>query len=167
MDTAAEPQETSIIDIVEEFVSALGWNFCRKAHSVLEYDRHGKWGRFDFTVALRSDQRTLAIFAQFHVHLLPGMRQAPKRFYELLNLVNQQSLLGAYSYDEDAKVVVWVYNQILPHYGEADPTDLEAVLDHALAEVDTRYLAFQYVLLPVITPQEAFDSIMPEGYALM
>jgi hypothetical protein len=158
-----EADESSIIDILEDFVFENGWNCKRGAETVLLFERWVKPYRFDFVVAERDDGGTLIVFANFNFDLPDGMRQPPKRLYELLNLLNSGNEdIGKYWYDAKEGVVVWKYEMILSFENEVDMDQLEQILDRALAEISRRRLAFVYVVKRGSKAKDAFELLIPE-----
>lgn len=152
------------IDTVEKFVAETGWNYTRRNESLLCFERWGAWNRYDFAVGVRSSGSTIVFCAEFNLPKPNKMVRLPLRFYELLNLVNQNTLLGMYAYVPACNSLCWSYGLLQLQYGEFDLSSVEALIDQALSEIDTRYPAFQLVLTPGITAQEAFDNAIPEPH---
>lgn len=161
---AADLEPLHPIDVVEEFVREIGWNYTRRGESLLCFERYGKWGLYHFAVGVRESGTTMGFFAEFDLEKPEKMARMPVRFYELLNHINRFTLLGMYAYVPESNVISWSYGLLLPNQDEVDMVFVESLIEQALSEIDMRYPSFQLVLTPNVTAQQAFDSAIPDAY---
>jgi hypothetical protein len=161
-------RDSSLIDLLEEYIEVCGWEYARVASQVINFKRVGLWSEYSFYVTEQSNG-TILLASGFELKLSKKkFKKAKKRVLKLINLFHSDVPLGTFSLDKnvesDDSFIAWAYRFYKSEVDEPDTEVVELVLQEALEELDEMYPSFQRVVLPGVTVQQAYDSAIPEVY---
>ena len=169
-----EQPSQSLIDIVQEFLEVIGWDFYRDTQDHIHFDCVGNWNTYRFVVAAKSAPAEAFICCQLPF-VIPktygqnkkvlSVSKATCLLRELIELNHAELPLGTFYSTlgvERTITVDWFYR--LQINDEIDLQLLQDTLNRALDEIDDFYPALALVLTGEVTAQEALDDAIPEVY---
>ncbi len=156
--------DTNPLDLVEEILSANEWNFERSSHDELIVDCGGRMGAYQLHFAW-SPEVSAIHFSCFTDLRVPPRRRAP--VYELLASINARMWLGHFDLAAGDDTPTFRHAVLLRGARGASVEQLEDMVDHALAECERYYTAFQFVIWGGKDPSEAIAASLldPVGEA--
>ncbi|TRD15508.1 YbjN domain-containing protein [Palleronia caenipelagi] len=149
------------IDIVEHLAEFNAWEFDRVAADQIAMRVDAQWRSYSVTLAWCGGDETLRLVCTFEMEP-PEERMG--ELYELLNAMNDQSWLGAFSYWRDEKLMV--YRSGLPLDGDqmAAPEQIDRMIEEALSNAERFYPAIQLVCWANRAPKDAMQVAIAETY---
>jgi hypothetical protein len=161
-------EEATIIDVLQETFELKEMTFHRVSPSALRFEYEGEWRSYVFD-AIHISETVLVISAEYPVHILPTHRESTlSKLYELMNRFHRDVTTGTFCHDrtKDKQIdkVCWSHKILLVDDELSDMSGVEGILNEAFEEVDEFYPSFQYVLLPEISVEEAYNHAIPAAY---
>jgi len=156
--------DTNPLDLVEEILSANEWNFDRSSYDELVVDCGGRLGAYQLRFAWSAEVSAIH-FSCFTDLRVPPQRRLP--VYELLAMINARMWLGHFELALADDTPTFRHAVLLRGANGASVEQLEDMVDHALAECERYYTAFQFVIWGGKDPSEAIAASLldPVGEA--
>jgi len=156
--------DSNPLDLVEEILSVNEWNFDRSSNDELVVDCGGRMGAYQLHFAWSAEVSAMH-FSCFTDLRVPPQRRPP--VYELLATINGRMWLGHFDLASGDESPTFRHAVLLRGAHGASVEQLEDMVDHALAECERYYTAFQFVIWGGKDPTEAVAASLldPVGEA--
>ena len=154
-------EELHPIDIVEHLAEHHEWDFDRIADDQIAMAVEGQWRTYSITLAWSPHDETLRLICTFEMD--PPEDKLPQ-LYETLNLANDGSWAGAFSYWQAQRLMVWRYGLVLAGDQMAGPEQIDTMISAAVLSAERYYPAFQLVAWGDRSPNEAMQIAIAEAY---
>ena len=149
------------IDIVEHIAEMQDWEFDRIADDQIAMAIEGQWRTYSITLAWSHYDETLRLICSFEME--PSQERMAE-FYEGLNLINDQSWGGAFSYWTAQKLMVYKYGLVLTGGQMATPDQIDTMINAAVISAERFYPALQLIAWTEKTAKEALQVAIAEAY---
>jgi hypothetical protein len=149
------------IDLVEHLATHHEWDFDRIADDQIAMSVEGQWRNYSVTLAWAAFDETLRMVCTFEME--PPADKLPK-FYELLNLINDQCWAGSFTYWEEEKLMVYRYGLVLAGGQDAGPDQIDTMIGAAVTAAERYYPAMQLLVWGDRTPKDAIQVAIAEAY---
>ncbi|WP_292289273.1 YbjN domain-containing protein [Marivita sp.] len=149
------------IDIVEHIANHHDWDFDRIAEDQIAMAVEGQWRTYSITLAWSPYDETLRLICTFDME--PPQDRLPA-LYESLNAVNDQCWAGAFTYWEEAKLMVYRYGLVLAGGNVASAEQIDTMINCAVMSAERYYPAFQLVAWGNRTAKHALEVAIAEAY---
>jgi hypothetical protein len=149
------------IDIVESLAEHHDWEFDRVAEDQIAMSVQGQWRTYSLTLAWAPQDESLRLVCTFDMDPPAGRRP---ELYEVLNAANDRCWLGAFTWWEEAKLMVYRYALSLSGNQIAAPEQIDRMIDAAIRNAERFYPAFQLVCWGDQSPKEAIEVAIAEAY---
>lgn len=149
------------IDLVETVAETHDWDFERTGEDQISMVVEGQWRSYSVTLAWSDVDETLRLVCCFEME--PPEASLPK-LYEVLNLANDESWAGSFSYWTDRKMMVWRYGLVLAGGACAQVEQVNQMVAEAILTGERYYPAFQLVCWGGRAPIDAIQIAMAGAY---
>ncbi|MEZ5751168.1 MAG: YbjN domain-containing protein [Paracoccaceae bacterium] len=149
------------IDIVESLAQYHAWEFDRVADDQIAMAVEGQWRSYSLTLAWSHNDETLRLICTFDMEP-PDERLGA--FYEVLNLANDMSWGGGFTYWAQQRLMVWRYGLMLSGGQIAAPEQIDQMIQTAIAGCERFYPALQLVAWAERDPSEAIKLAIAQAY---
>ena len=152
----AEHPTTNPIDVIETIVTAREWPFDRRSDEEMAAEVPGRWCDYGMFFAWSEELKAL------HFSCALDMRVPEKRLhavYELLAALNERMWLGHFVVWREEGVPMFRHTLWTGGTGSVSET-VEDLVEHAVAECERFYTAFQFVIWAGKSPAEAIEAAM-------
>ena len=149
------------IDIVEHLAERHDWEFDRVAEDQIAMAVQGQWRTYSLTLAWSPKDETLRLICTFEMEP-PKERMA--ELFEVLNAANDQCWLGAFTYWQEPKLMIYRYALALQGGQIAGPEQIDRMIDAAVRNAERFYPAFQLVCWGNRAPADAMQVAIAEAY---
>lgn len=149
------------IDIVEHLAEIHAWEFDRVADDQIAMAVRGKWRIYSLTLAWTPRDETLRLICTFEMDPPPDRIGA---LHEVLNEVNDNCWLGAFTWWAEPKLMVYRYALSLAGGQIAAAEQIDRMIDAAVRNAERFYPAFQLVCWGNRDPQDAMQVAIAEAY---
>lgn len=149
------------IEIVESLALSRDWDFDRVADDQIAMAIKGQWETYSITIAWSKFDETLRLISTFEMD--PSEEHLPA-LYELLNLANDKSWIGAFSFWKDQKLMTYRYGLCLAKEKNASPEQIDQMIGSAIITSECFYPAFQLVCSGHTSPEQAFNIAIGKTY---
>jgi hypothetical protein len=149
------------IDIVEHIAVHHDWDFDRIAEDQIAMAVEGQWRTYSITLAWSQFDETLRLICTFDME--PPKDRLPA-LYESLNTVNDQCWAGAFTYWQEANLMIFRYGLVLAGGNVASAEQIDTMISCAVLGAERYYPAFQLVVWGNRDPQEALQVAIAEAY---
>ena len=150
------------LDLAEMVIMDRDWVFDRPDDGQLIAEVNGVWCNYRIWFAWQEDCGGLTVSCAMDSKF--SKQQLP-RIYALLALVNEKLWLGHFDVSADDAQVTFRHSLMLREGAGTTSEHLEELLDHAIAECERFYPAFQSAVWGGKTPQEAMEIALFETVA--
>lgn len=151
----AASTDANPIDLVETVALTKDWTFDRRTELEAAIEVPAHWCDYTLFFAWSQDLESLHLTCAFDMKA-PAARRAAA--YELLSLLNERLWLGHFALWHDDGVLLFRHTAMLRH--GLDQETLEELMDHAVAECERFYPAFQFCLNGGMTAADAIAAAM-------
>ncbi|SOD95120.1 YbjN domain-containing protein [Caenispirillum bisanense] len=151
----AASTDANPIDLVETIALTKDWAVDRRTELEAAMEVPGHWCDYTLFFAWSQDLESLHFTCAFDLKV-PKNRRAD--IYELLSLLNERLWLGHFALWHDDGVPLFRHTAMLRH--GLDEDTLEEMMDHAVAECERFYPAFQFCLWGGKNAQDAIAAAM-------
>lgn len=148
------------IDIVEILAAEYEWEFSRVGSDQITMAVEGQWRTYSVTLAWSGYDETLRLMCTFDLE--PSEDRLPQ-LYELINSVNDQCWVGAFSYWLEHRVMAFRYG-LVTEGGVVGAEQIDTLIASAVSAAERYYPAFQLILWGNRTPAEALGIAIAEAY---
>lgn len=149
------------IDLVEHLAEYRDWEFDRVAEDQIAMAVEGQWRTYSLTLAWSAGDETLRLVCTFD---MDPPRERHPALYEVLNGANDRCWLGAFTYWDEAKLMVYRYALSLSGGQVAAAEQIDRMVDAAIRNAERFYPAFQLVCWGNRAPAEALEVAIAEAY---
>ena len=149
------------IDIVENLASYHEWDFDRIADDQIAMAVEGQWRTYSITLAWSPYDETLRLICTFEME--PPKEKLPGLF-ELLNAINDQCWAGAFTYWEEAGMMVYRYGLVLAGGQDASAAQIDTLIGAAVMSAERYYPAMQLLVWGDKSPTDALQVAIAEAY---
>ena len=149
------------IDIVENLASYHEWDFDRIADDQIAMAVEGQWRTYSITLAWSPYDETLRPICTFEME--PPKEKLPGLF-ELLNAINDQCWAGAFTYWEEAGMMVYRYGLVLAGGQDASAAQIDTLIGAAVMSAERYYPAMQLLVWGDKSPTDALQVAIAEAY---
>jgi hypothetical protein len=149
------------IDIVEHIAEHHDWDFDRIAEDQIAMAVEGQWRTYSITLAWSPYDETLRLICTFDME--PPKDRMPA-LMESLNAVNDQCWAGAFTYWEEAKLMVYRYGLVLAGGNVASAEQIDTMINCAVMSAERYYPAFQLVVWGNRDPKDALQVAIAEAF---
>jgi hypothetical protein len=147
------------LDIVEQIISANGWDFDRRNDSEMAAEAPGKWCDYGLFFSWSHEISAMHFTCAIDLKVPEKRRNA---LYELLSLANERLWIGHFGMDSDDGMPVFRHAVLLRGAPGASLESIEDLVDIAITECERFFPAFQFVLWGGKAPVEALQAAMLE-----
>lgn len=156
-----EVGELHPIDVVEDLAQAHAWDFDRVADDQIAMMVEGQWRTYSITLAWNEQDETLRLLSTFELDPPAASRSG---LYDLLNRINDQCWLGAFSFWQDQKMMVWRHGLVLAGGQCAVTEQVDRMIGAAVMASERFYPAMQLVCWGEEPPEKAMKVAIAEAY---
>jgi len=149
------------IDIVENLAAHHEWDFDRIADNQITMAVEGQWRTYSVTLAWSDYDETLRLVCTFEME--PPEEKLPQ-LYHALNAVNDECWVGAFSYWEEQKLMVYRYGLVLAGGQVASAEQIDTLISAAVLNAERYYPAFQLVVWGNRTTKDALQVAIAEAF---
>ncbi|WP_209504765.1 MULTISPECIES: YbjN domain-containing protein [unclassified Ruegeria] len=149
------------IDIVEHLAEHHDWDFDRIGDDQIAMAVEGQWRTYSITLAWSNYDETLRMVCSFEMEP-PADREM--QLYELLNKMNDQCWVGAFTYWANQKLMVYRYGLVLAGGQTASADQIDTMINAAVMSAERYYPAIQLVTWGNRGPEEAMQVAIAEAY---
>lgn len=149
------------IDLVEHLATNRDWEFDRVADDQIAMAVEGQWRTYSITLAWSPRDETLRLICTFEMEP-PQHRHG--HLYEMLNRVNDMCWAGAFTFWAPQKLMVYRYGLVLAGGQDANPEQIDTLINAAVMSAERYYPAFQLVAWADREPEDALQVAMTEAY---
>ena len=149
------------IDLVEHLAEYRDWEFDRVADDQIAMAVEGQWRTYSLTLAWSAGDETLRLILTYDMD--PPAERHPA-LYEVLNGANDRCWLGAFTYWDEAKLMVYRYALTLSGGQIAAAEQIDRMVDAAIRNAERFYPAFQLACWGDPDPAEAMQVAIAEAY---
>lgn len=153
--------ESHPIDIVEHLAAHHEWDFDRIGDDQIAMAVEGQWRTYSLTLAWSGYEETLRLVCSYEMD--PPEGKLPQ-LYELINLMNDQSWTGGFTYWADHKVMLYRYGLMLAGGQAPSPEQIDAMIQAAVSSCERYYPAIQLATWADRSPKEAIQVAIAEAY---
>ncbi len=150
---------TSVLDIVEDFLTAQEWAFERFGDEEVTAVVPGAWGEIHLRYLWREEAGLLQIAAVFDARV-PNAKRS--KIHETLALINERLWLGHFEIWSEEGALMFRHAVLLTDNDIHTAALTEAVTQAAIKECERFYPVFQFVLWADKSPEEAVEAAMLE-----
>ena len=161
LDHYLETEDLHPIDLVETLAEHHEWDFDRIAEDQIAMAIEGQWRTYAITLAWSGYDEMLRMVCTFELEP-PDDKLAD--LYEVLNLANDTSWAGAFTYWAEQKLMVYRYGLMLAGGAGAGPEQVDAMVANAVSMSERFYPALQLVCWGDRTPKHAMQVAIAEAY---
>lgn len=156
--------ERAPVDLLGALFRARGWKSANISGDEICAEVQGNWTKYQLRAAQYPKDNVMQFFC------LPDVRIGSDKiaaFRELISLINETMWLGHFDLWSKGGVLVYRHCVMLNDMGLVGLDQVQMMVEHALADCDLYYPAFQFLLWSDRTPQEALDHALvdPVGEA--
>ena len=149
------------IDIVEHLAAHHEWDFDRIGDDQIAMAVEGQWRTYSITLAWSAYDETLRMVCTFEME--PPEEKLGK-LYELLNAMNDECWVGAFTYWADQKLMVYRYGLVLTGGQMASAEQIDTMIRVAVLSAERYYPAIQLLVWGDRTPKDAMQVAIAEAY---
>lgn len=155
---------THPLDVVEQVMSLQGWDFRRSHDDDVAAQYRGKWCDYSLHFAWSVEFNAVHFTCAFDARVPDAKR---RQAHDLLALINDRLWLGHFGIWQPEGLPMFRHAVLLRGAPPLSESQVEDLLDIAIAECERFYPAFQYVVWAGKSPQEALNAaiIEPVGEA--
>ena len=156
-----EPDECHPIDLVEELAEHHSWTFDRVQDDRIAMAVEGQWRTYALTLHWSPRDETLRLICSFEME--PPTYRLPA-LYEALNAINEDSGIGALSWWNDQRMMLYRYGLVLAGEQSVSPEQIDMMIHTAVTCCERYYPALQLVPRAEKTPKEALEIAIAQTY---
>ncbi|MDO5756169.1 MAG: YbjN domain-containing protein [Rhodobacterales bacterium] len=149
------------IDIVENVAAHNDWQFDRSGDDHITLEVEGQWRTYSITLVWSHRDETLRMGCTFEMD--PPPNKLPE-LYEMLNQVNDQCWVGAFTYWAEEKMMIYRYCLLMCGGQGAGPEQIDAMISNGVLAAERYYPAFQMVLWANRAPRDAMQVAIAQAY---
>jgi len=149
------------IDLAETLATHHSWDFDRVTEDQIALAVEGQWRSYALTLAWSAQDETLRLLSTFEMDPPSDRLDA---LHDLLNRVNDQVWMGAFTYWREQRLMVWRYGLVLAGGQAAGPEQIDKMIIAAVAASERFYPAFQLVCWGNETAEAAMQVAIAEAY---
>lgn len=149
------------IDVVEDLAQAHEWDFDRVTDDQIAMVVEGQWRSYSITLAWSEQDETLRLISTFELD--PPVERLGT-FYDLLNRINDQCWMGAFSFWPEQKLMVWRHGLCLSGGQCASTEQADRMIGAAVVAAERFYPAMQLVCWGNEAPEKAIKVAIAEAY---
>lgn len=149
------------IDIVESLAEHYKWDFDRIAQDQITMLIEGGWRTYSLSLAWCEFDETLKFICSFD--LKPPERRH-SNLYEILNLANEKSWLGFFTFSSENNLMIFRYSMNLNGGAEDSANLIDSLVDNAITTCERFYPAFQLTCWGQEAPKNAINVAFGETY---
>ena len=153
--------DTDNIDLIEQIVKKYNWEYNRINDNQITMVAQGQWRTYSITLAWSAHDQTLRLICTFEIE---PQAQRIEELYKCLNLANDRCWVGAFTYVEDKKLLVYRYGLILTGEKIVSPDQINKIIDIAVMSTERFYPAFQLISSSDQTPEQALQVAITKAY---
>lgn len=164
-----QPRQESIdqsppVDMLVQLFEARGWPCELVEDNEVTGEVQGSWANYQLRAVWRQEDHVLQLLCLPEIRATEGRRT---NLYELISLINEQVWLGHFETWSKGGMVLYRNAMMLGDDGLLDLSQAQALVEHAVAECDRFYPAFQFALWGEKSPQSALEAALidPAGEA--
>ena len=148
------------VEIVEQIITAHNWPFERPTEDQIIIDVMGRCGEYHIEFLWYAEEQVLHMACGFKF-IAPFARR--EEFYMLVELLNEQLLVGHFNYWPTDNMVLFRHAALCPGEDSFSPEQAEAMFLKALEVCEDNYSAFNLVANGQ-TAQRALEMNIREVY---
>ena len=149
------------IDIVEHLAEHNAWDFDRVSDEQIAMAIEGVWRTYSLSLAWSGYDETLRSICTFE---MDPPDEIMEKLYEALDLANDRCWTGAFTFWREQKLMVFRYGLNLAGGAVATPSQIDAMVQTAVAACERFYPAFQLVAWGGRAPTDAMQIALTEAY---
>lgn len=149
------------IDMVETLAEAHQWDFDRVTDDQIAMMVEGQWRTYSLTLAWSDQDETLRLISTFEIDPPAGREPA---LYDLLNRINDQCWIGAFTWWREQKLMVWRHGLVLAGGQMATTGQVDRMIANAVSASERFYPAMQMACWGDQTPEDAMKVAIAEAY---
>ncbi len=149
------------IDLVEHLATYYDWEFDRVGDDQIAMVVEGQWRTYSITLAWSDFDETLRMICTFE---LEPPKEKLDDLHRLINKVNDQCWVGAFTFWEEQKLMVYRYGLVSAVGQGVVAEQVDKLIAAAVAAAERYYPAFQLIIWGNRTPEQALDVAIAEAY---
>lgn len=153
-DTTLSPANP--LDLMEQVIGGLGWNFERCNLTEMAVEAPGKWCDYGLFFSWSAELGAIHFTCAFDLKA-PAPQQ--RTLYELIGIANERIWIGHFSLDQEDGVLLFRHALLL-RGAHLSVEMFEDLIDIALTECERFYPAFQFFLWGGQNPADALAAAM-------
>ncbi|MEM6849161.1 MAG: YbjN domain-containing protein [Pseudomonadota bacterium] len=147
------------IDRIEEVANGNDWTYERANDDEITISVDGRWSSYHVAFTHMDEFESLHIAVAFDLKVT---EPRTTEIVRLLALVNERMWMGHFDLWSKEGVVIFRHTQLLPSDETPAPSQVHALLTHAVETCDMHYQAFQFVVWAGKSAKESLDSVLFE-----
>ncbi len=147
------------VDTIEQIAAINDWAFERSGEDEITISVAANWCDYHVSFSWMEDVEALHLACAFDLKVGDARRTEVVR---LLALVNEQLWMGHFDLWNREGVVIFRQSLLLAGGAEANPEQIEGLLNNALESCERYYQAFQFVVWAGKSAAEALETVMFE-----
>ncbi|MFT8564208.1 MAG: YbjN domain-containing protein [Acetobacter orientalis] len=156
LSTTSAHDTSNPLDLMEQVIAGLDWNFDRCTATEMAVEAPGKWCDYGLFFSWSAELGAVHFTCAFDLKAPPAQQRG---LYELLGMANERIWIGHFSLDQDDGVLLFRHALLL-RGTELSVEMFEDLIDIALTECERLYPAFQFFLWGGQEPAEALAAAM-------
>lgn len=161
MTTTWNGEDQHPLDVVEGLAKSFNWNYSRIGDDQASMSSTGIWYEYPITMGWSESNEKLRFMCTFE--LTPSISDLDD-LHEMLNLVNDETWGGKFTYWSGAHQIVYRYDLGLAGGLNATGDQIGQIIADATAQCDRFYPAFRAVARGESSIEEAMLLAMAEAY---
>lgn len=149
------------IDIVEHIAAHHDWDFDRIGDDQIAMAVEGQWRTYSITLAWSGYDETLRLVCTYEME---PPDDSLAKLYELINAMNDQCWVGAFTYWGAQKLMVYRYGLVLAGGQVASPEQIDTMIGAAVLNAERYYPAIQLMVWGGRSPMDAMQVAIAEAY---
>jgi hypothetical protein len=148
------------IDLVQALAEYQEWDFQLLTENQICLAIEGVWRTYTITIQCSYENEFIRLMLPIEMNVPAELYP---QLYELINSVNDQCWVGAFSWWEEGSAIMYRYSLLFHPDALVEAELIERMIGDALMVTDKLYPAFEKVVREGRSPTEALSSLIPDA----